>query len=91
MYAIIPFLAKHSHNPLRPNSHDRAALFSNRTKTRLLFTCRKKGSGSRYPHDCSGWTLLESLQKIELRSKLSDLSDDDNAANKTYESRILKG
>ncbi|PRD35279.1 UNVERIFIED_CONTAM: hypothetical protein NCL1_12020 [Trichonephila clavipes] len=46
------------------------ALFSNTTKTRLLFIGRKK---------------------IELRSKLSDLSADDNAANKTYESRILEG
>ncbi|GFS47585.1 hypothetical protein TNCV_3133791 [Trichonephila clavipes] len=27
---------------------------------------------------------------IKLRSELSDLSDDNNAANKTYESRILE-
>ncbi|GFX05587.1 uncharacterized protein TNCV_3434911 [Trichonephila clavipes] len=29
--------------------------------------------------------------KSPLRSELSELPDDDNAANKTYESRILKG
>ncbi|GFY08717.1 hypothetical protein TNCV_5006301 [Trichonephila clavipes] len=29
--------------------------------------------------------------QIELRSELSDLSGDNNAANKTYESRILEG
>ncbi|GFW73595.1 hypothetical protein TNCV_1540501 [Trichonephila clavipes] len=28
---------------------------------------------------------------IELRSELSDLSDDDNVASKAYESRILEG
>ncbi|PRD22454.1 UNVERIFIED_CONTAM: hypothetical protein NCL1_49049 [Trichonephila clavipes] len=52
------------------------ALFSNTMKIRLLFICRKKDSGFRYPHD---------------RAELSDLSDDNNAANKTYESRILEG
>ncbi|GFW99591.1 hypothetical protein TNCV_3418241 [Trichonephila clavipes] len=31
------------------------------------------------------------INQIELRLELSDLSDDDNAANKTNESRILEG
>ncbi|GFX86439.1 hypothetical protein TNCV_2563281 [Trichonephila clavipes] len=38
-----------------------------------------------------GVTLITAAVKIEVRSELSDLSDDDNAANKTYESRILEG
>ncbi|GFT64808.1 uncharacterized protein TNCV_2256551 [Trichonephila clavipes] len=59
------------------------------TETCLLFISRKKGSGFRYPHDRAGWVLLESL--LLLRSELSDLLDDDNAANETYESRILEG
>ncbi|PRD33659.1 UNVERIFIED_CONTAM: hypothetical protein NCL1_16996 [Trichonephila clavipes] len=29
-------------------------LFSNSTKTRFLFICRKKDSGFRYPHDRAG-------------------------------------
>ncbi|PRD31268.1 UNVERIFIED_CONTAM: hypothetical protein NCL1_23958 [Trichonephila clavipes] len=38
-------------------------------------------------------TRLQLIRRknIELRSELSDLSDDDNAANKTYEPRILEG
>ncbi|PRD26486.1 UNVERIFIED_CONTAM: hypothetical protein NCL1_37988 [Trichonephila clavipes] len=57
-----------------------------------FFICRRKDSGFRYRHDRAGWALLESPQlKIELKSELSDLSDDDNAANKTYESRTLEG
>ncbi|GFW59391.1 hypothetical protein TNCV_2911361 [Trichonephila clavipes] len=35
--------------------------------------------------------LVTRCTASELRSELSDLSDDDNAVNKTYESRILKG
>ncbi|GFT62434.1 uncharacterized protein TNCV_2899701 [Trichonephila clavipes] len=37
------------------------------------------------------WARLPGCVLIELRSELSDLSDDDNAANKAYESRILEG
>ncbi|PRD32747.1 UNVERIFIED_CONTAM: hypothetical protein NCL1_19551 [Trichonephila clavipes] len=37
-------------------------LFSNTTKTRLLFICRKKDSRFRYPHNRAGWALLESQQ-----------------------------
>ncbi|GFW33863.1 hypothetical protein TNCV_3589481 [Trichonephila clavipes] len=37
-----------------------------------------------------GVTRVTAAVKIELRSELRDLSDDDNAANKTYESRILE-
>ncbi|GFS83469.1 hypothetical protein TNCV_514061, partial [Trichonephila clavipes] len=32
----------------------------------------------------------DNFDSIEFRSELSDLSDDNNAANKTYESRILE-
>ncbi|PRD18437.1 UNVERIFIED_CONTAM: hypothetical protein NCL1_60556 [Trichonephila clavipes] len=38
------------------------ALFSNTTKIRLLFICRKKDSGFRCLHDRAGWALLKSLQ-----------------------------
>ncbi|GFU31228.1 uncharacterized protein TNCV_1742221 [Trichonephila clavipes] len=31
------------------------------------------------------------MNQIELRSELSDISDEDNAVNETYESRILEG
>ncbi|GFX42877.1 hypothetical protein TNCV_5072411 [Trichonephila clavipes] len=51
--------------------------------------CGLWDSGFRYPHDRADWALLESLQMY--RSELGDLSVDDNAANKAYESRILEG
>ncbi|GFU70656.1 hypothetical protein TNCV_528091 [Trichonephila clavipes] len=35
--------------------------------------------------------VFDEINLIELRSELSDLSDDDNAVNKTYESRLLEG
>ncbi|GFW45450.1 hypothetical protein TNCV_3243901 [Trichonephila clavipes] len=34
--------------------------------------------------------IFGGINQIELRLELSDLLDDDNAANKTYESRILE-
>ncbi|PRD27259.1 UNVERIFIED_CONTAM: hypothetical protein NCL1_35863 [Trichonephila clavipes] len=39
------------------------ALFSNTTKTRLLFICRKKDSGFRYPHDRAGWAFSHCSSK----------------------------
>ncbi|GFW01568.1 hypothetical protein TNCV_4084831 [Trichonephila clavipes] len=42
----------------------------------------------RNPHVGVAWNLEID---IELRSELSDLSDDDNAVGKTYESRVLEG
>ncbi|GFV56600.1 hypothetical protein TNCV_1247951 [Trichonephila clavipes] len=36
-------------------------------------------------------SMMNKSNEIIIRSELSNISDDDNAANKTYESRILEG
>ncbi|PRD25625.1 UNVERIFIED_CONTAM: hypothetical protein NCL1_40355 [Trichonephila clavipes] len=61
------------------------ALFSNITKTRLLFIGRKKVFKRRRILTDTDFSIHEKNQ-IEHRSELSDLSDDNSAANKTYES-----